>query len=116
MLEYANLGDLFHYVTSRTRLTEDQARCVLPRVSTAHRAAVSRATYNPSRWFFQQLMISVDYLHRRMEIAHRCVDHGGWATLEMRHTCAYVNIMPQGHQARKHSTFGCIDTANTQTL
>lgn len=25
------------------------------------------------RWFFQQLMVSVDYLHRRMEIAHRHV-------------------------------------------
>lgn len=23
------------------------------------------------RWFFQQLMVSVDYLHRKMEIAHR---------------------------------------------
>lgn len=27
VLEYANLGDLFQYVTSRTRLTENQARC-----------------------------------------------------------------------------------------
>lgn len=34
------------------------------------------------RWFFQQLMISVDYLHRRMEIAHRYAGGGKDSVLD----------------------------------
>jgi serine/threonine protein kinase len=42
VLEYCPGGDLFHYVTARKGgLSEDEAR-----------------------WFFQQLMVAVDYCHR----------------------------------------------------
>lgn len=68
VLDYANLGDLFRYVTSRTRLTENQARCGACIAAGHHIATTVR---NVHRWFFQQLMVSVDYLHRKMEIAHR---------------------------------------------
>jgi serine/threonine-protein kinase SRK2 len=40
-MEYAAGGDLFRYVSARRGLPEDEAR-----------------------WFFQQLMIAVDYCHR----------------------------------------------------
>ena len=40
-MEYAAGGDLFRYVSSRRGLPEDEAR-----------------------WFFQQLMVAVDYCHR----------------------------------------------------
>ena len=40
-MEYAPGGDLFRYVAARRGLPEDEAR-----------------------WFFQQLMIAVDYCHR----------------------------------------------------
>ena len=40
-MEYAAGGDLFRYVSSRRGLPEDEAR-----------------------WFFQQMMIAVDYCHR----------------------------------------------------
>ncbi len=40
-MEYAAGGDLFRYVSARRGLPEDEAR-----------------------WFFQQLMVAVDYCHR----------------------------------------------------
>lgn len=40
-MEYAAGGDLFRYVSTRRGLPEDEAR-----------------------WFFQQLMVAVDYCHR----------------------------------------------------
>lgn len=47
VMEYAAGGDLFTYVSARRGLTEDEAR-----------------------WFFQQLMVGVDYCHR-MGVASR---------------------------------------------
>ena len=40
-MEYAPGGDLFRYVSSKRSLGEDEAR-----------------------WFFQQLIVAVDYIHR----------------------------------------------------
>jgi serine/threonine-protein kinase SRK2 len=45
-MEYAAGGDLFRYVSARRGLPEDEAR-----------------------WFFQQLMIAVDYCHRMVRAA-----------------------------------------------
>ena len=44
-MEYAPGGDLFRYVAARRGLPEDEAR-----------------------WFFQQLMIAVDYCHRMVRL------------------------------------------------
>ena len=44
-MEYAAGGDLFRYVSSRRGLPEDEAR-----------------------WFFQQMMIAVDYCHRMVSV------------------------------------------------
>jgi serine/threonine protein kinase len=44
-MEYAAGGDLFRYVSARRGLPEDEAR-----------------------WFFQQLMIAVDYCHRMVRL------------------------------------------------
>jgi serine/threonine-protein kinase SRK2 len=45
-MEYAAGGDLFRYVSARRGLPEDEAR-----------------------WFFQQLMVAVDYCHRMVRDA-----------------------------------------------
>lgn len=42
VMEYADQGDLFRYIQRRGRLSEDD-----------------------SRWFFQQIVIGLDYCHRR---------------------------------------------------
>jgi serine/threonine protein kinase len=52
-MEYAAGGDLFRYVSARRGLPEDEAR-----------------------WFFQQLMVAVDYCHRmvRSKCSSACVE------------------------------------------
>ena len=42
MMEYADGGDMYRYIQQRGRLSEDDAR-----------------------WFFQQIIIGLDYCHRR---------------------------------------------------
>ena len=65
-MEYAAGGDLFRYVAVRRGLPEDEAR-----------------------WFFQQLMIAVDYCHRMVRwqgwmAGGRCLFHGGAECLRRR--------------------------------
>ena len=48
-MEYAAGGDLFRYVSARRGLPEDEAR-----------------------WFFQQLIVAVDYCHRMVRLACSC--------------------------------------------
>ena len=60
-MEYAAGGDLFRYVSARRGLPEDEAR-----------------------WFFQQLMVAVDYCHRMVRAAaERCCSGGcgAWGTV-----------------------------------
>ncbi len=47
-MEYAAGGDLFRYVSARRGLPEDEAR-----------------------WFFQQLIVAVDYCHRMVRLPRR---------------------------------------------
>ncbi len=50
VMEYANGGNLFDLVRKQKRLRETQAR-----------------------WFFQQLILAIDYCHRRGELREQCI-------------------------------------------
>lgn len=72
VMEYASGGDLLTLVSSRGPLAEPDARCV-PRRALSCLLPAARAweadpvlpRRNPSRrWFFQQLIIALDYCHR----------------------------------------------------
>jgi serine/threonine protein kinase len=87
-MDYANGGSLFDYVQQRTRLHEALARCVLgdvwsslvvcrglppsqrapsaPAPNTHTPLHCAGATTNTClRWFFQQLILAVDYCHKK---------------------------------------------------
>jgi hypothetical protein len=53
VMEYANSGSLFHHVQKSLKLPEDEAR-----------------------WYFQQIVLAVDYCHRKVKAAG-----GGWGAL-----------------------------------
>ncbi|EFN57457.1 hypothetical protein CHLNCDRAFT_142950 [Chlorella variabilis] len=65
-MEYAAGGDLFRYVSARRGLPEDEAR-----------------------WFFQQLMVAVDYCHRMgvtsrdIKLENTLLDGGQWPLIKL---------------------------------
>lgn len=60
VMEYCPGGDLFEYVVKRRGLHEDEGTAY---TSALMRMVTSVKTFT-ARWFFQQLMVAVDYLHK----------------------------------------------------
>ncbi len=69
VLEYADGGDMYDYVVSRKRLSENKVGAVLyahtiPMCVHAVLHPLCVCTYTQARWIFQQLIIAVDYMHK----------------------------------------------------